>query len=111
MLEKEKRISRSYEYKNIYQHGKKTPGRYIIAFVTPNALKKNRVGIVTSKKVGKAVTRNKAKRQLRAIVQNEWVNLKAGYDFVIVVRKNLPGASFELIKKDFSIVMRKAGLC
>jgi ribonuclease P protein component len=111
MLGKEKRISRSFEYKNIYQRGKKIPGRHIIAFVIPNSLAHNRVGFVTSKKVGKAVTRNKSKRQLRALVQKDWNTLKPGYDMVIVVRRNFPGASFEAIKRDFSIVMRKAGLC
>lgn len=111
MLGKEKRISRSYEYRNVYQQGKKIPGRYIIAFVTPNLTENNRFGIVTSKKVGKAVVRNKAKRQLRAIVKSQWADLGQGYNVVIVVRNSFPGIPFKLIKKDFSIVMRKAGLC
>lgn len=111
MLGKEKRISRSYDYNNVYKNGRKTAGKYIIAFVAPNFMERNRVGFVASKKVGKAVMRNRAKRQLRAIVQNEWSGIKPGYDLVIIVRKNFPDASFDLIKKDFSIVIRRAGLC
>lgn len=111
MFGKEKRISRSYEYNTVYQQGRKTPGRYIIVFVIPNLTDHNRFGFVTSKKVGNAVARNKARRQLRAIVQTEWDTIKPGYDIVVVVRKNFSGTSFDLIKKDFSIVMRKAGLC
>jgi ribonuclease P protein component len=111
MLVREKRISRGYEFRNIYQQGKKVTGKYIIAFVNSNSAELSRFGIVTSKKVGKAVTRNKAKRRLRAIIQQETVNLKAGFDVVIVVRKYFPDASFELIKKDFLKVMGKAGLC
>lgn len=111
MLSKENRISRSAQYSSIYKYGKKTPGRYMIAFVIPNQLENNRFGIVTSKKLGKAVARNKVKRQLRAIVHKGWDKLKPGYDVVIVARKNLPGTSFVLVERDFFIVMRKAGLC
>ena len=111
MLDKEKRICKSRDFKNSYKIGKKIPGRYIIVFVTGNKLGCNRFGIVTSKKVGKAVVRNKAKRQIRAIINNQEKQIKTGYDIVIVVRQKITAAVFALIEKDFRIVMRKANLC
>jgi ribonuclease P protein component len=111
MLSKERRISKGRDYNNIFKNGKKIPGRYIIVFITGNNLGRNRFGIVTSKKVGNAVVRNRAKRQLRAIVKNGWEKVKDGYDIVIVARKNIDGVVYDLLVRDFYIVMRKADLC
>lgn len=111
MLSKEKRINKGRDYNNIFKNGKKIPGRYIIVFITKNSLGRNRCGIVTSKKVGNAVVRNRAKRQLRSIVNNGWEKIKDGHDIVIVARQNINGAVFDLLVRDFYIVMRKADLC
>lgn len=111
MLSKEKRINRGKDYNNIYQNGKKIPGRYIIVFVKENKLGRNRFGIVTSKKVGNAVVRNRAKRQLRAIINNGWDMFNDGHDMVVVARRNIAGVNFDLLVKDFYLVMRKADLC
>ncbi|MEN6460574.1 MAG: ribonuclease P protein component [Syntrophomonas sp.] len=111
MLSKEKRINKGRDYNNSFKNGKKIPGRFIIVFITENNIGRNRCGIITSKKVGNAVVRNRAKRQLRAIVNNAWGKLKEGHDIVIVARQNIDGAAFDLLVRDFYIVMRKANLC
>ncbi|MGI5920333.1 MAG: ribonuclease P protein component [Syntrophomonadaceae bacterium] len=111
MLSKEKRINKGKDYNNIFHYGKKIPGRYIIVFIQENNLGRNRCGIVTSKKVGNAVIRNRAKRQLRAIISNGWETINDGYDIVIVARKNITTAVFNQLVRDFYMVMRKAGLC
>lgn len=111
MLSREKRINRSGQYSEIYNNGKRIPGRYIIVFVKPNLLGITRVGIVTSKKLGNAVTRNRVKRQLRGLIQKDWNVIRPGYDVAVIARKNIPGTAFNLMEKDFYIVMRKAGLC
>ena len=52
-----------------------------------------RVGYTCSKKVGNAVTRNRAKRRLRALARNVMPLLgQAGWDYVLVGR---PGATVE----------------
>lgn len=110
MLHREIRISNGKDYNNIYKHGKKITGRYIIVFFTSNNRNINRFGFVASKKIGNAVIRNKYKRKLRAIVgQGDFK--QTGYDFVIIAKKNITDAEFEDIQKDFNKVFKKAGLC
>lgn len=111
MLNKKFRISSTKEYNNIYNNGKKIQGRYIIAFCQKNSNEYNRFGIVTSKKIGNAVARNRAKRRLRAIVNSSQHEISEGYNIVIIARYNIGNAAFENLKKDFFIIMRKAGLC
>lgn len=83
----------------------------MIFYIRKNEFMYNRFGIVTSKKVGNAVIRNKVKRRIRAIVKNNMNKIATGNDIVIISRKNTANADFALIEKDFLIVMRKAGLC
>lgn len=110
MLSREFRISRSEEYNNIYKKGKKITGKYIIMYIASNNKNINRFGIVASKKVGNAVVRNRAKRLIRACVQNGMENFRTGNDIIVIARYNINQASQEMLDKDLKIGMRKAGL-
>ena len=110
MLAKKYRIKSSKEYNSIYRNGKKVLGKYIIVYILTNKLEYNRFGIATSKKIGKAVIRNKAKRQLRAIISNNMNKLRTSYDIVIVARYKIGSIDYELLKNDFDKVMGKSGL-
>lgn len=111
MINKEFRIRESQQYNNIYQNGRKFLGKCLIVFIVENELGINRFGIVTSKKIGNAVTRNKAKRRLRSLINENRLKLKQGYDIVLVSRPLISKVKYNQIEKDFSIVMRKTGLC
>lgn len=111
MLNKELRIKSGKDYKNIYKSGRRIAGKYIIVYIRKSNILYNRFGIVTSKKVGNAVKRNRVKRKIRAIARNNMDRLDAGNDIVIVCRQNTANAEFKLMEKDFLIVMGKARLC
>lgn len=110
MLGREFRITAAKEYNNIYKNGKKIPGKYMIMFILENTLGYNRFGFVTSKKVGKAVLRNRIKRQLRDLVRRMQPQWKQGYDIVLVVRYRADKVEFDHLKNDLSGFMRKAKL-
>lgn len=111
MLQKKYRVNKSKDYHLIYKKAKRYVSRYVILFVKGNNLEFNRFGIVTSKKIGKAVRRNKIKRQIRAIIMNESSNLKKSFDLVIVSRINIKNAGYYEIYKDLKSVFKKAKLC
>ena len=49
-----------------------------------------RVGFTATKKVGNAVVRNRAKRRMRELAQNQLrQHARAGWDYVLVARANL----------------------
>jgi len=111
MLKKLFRISKSKEYNNTYNGGLKFPGKYLIAYVLTNNLPINRFGIVASKKVGNAVTRNRARRRIRAVAENSTDKLNVGYDIVLIARQGINKVDFNRLEKEFYTVMKKAGLC
>lgn len=111
MLKKEQRINHRKEYNNIYQDGKKIQGRHMVVFAKENTSATSRVGIVASKRVGNAVIRNRAKRRLRALIREMWPTFKANMDIVINARPSISATSYEELRKDLSITLRKAKLC
>lgn len=70
-----------------------------------------RVGFTTSKKVGGAVERNRARRRLRALAA-EILPQKAapGYDLVIIGRRNTLTRAWADLQQDLSTAIRKLDL-
>ncbi len=80
----------------------------MIVFLSENQMDHNRFGIVTSKKIGNAVIRNRAKRQIREAIRKNLHQMQSGYNIVVVARYNIKNIKFELIEKDFLKLLRKA---
>lgn len=86
MLKKENRINRNKDFDRIFKTGQSFYGRILGIKAVKNESELNRFGIIISTKVSKkAVIRNRFKRQLREIIKKEMINLKKGYDLVIIV--------------------------
>jgi len=58
-------------------------------FARPNGLSHSRLGITTTRKLGKAVTRNRARRLVREAYRKNRGDLPLGLDLVFVVRAPL----------------------
>ena len=67
-----------------------------------------RVGIVTSRRVGGAVERNRVRRRLREIVRAERGRLAPGMWLVIVARHRAVGAEFAELRAEWLSLVRRA---
>lgn len=70
----------------------------------------SRVGIVTSKKIGNAVARSRARRLLRESFRLHQRELARTVDLVLVARPSIAGRSFAEVEKDFLRVLHQAHL-
>lgn len=69
-----------------------------------------RVGFTASRKVGGAVQRNRAKRRLRAVVQEVLPALAApGHDFVVIARAQTLVRDFTMLKDDLETGLKRLG--
>ncbi|NUY39536.1 ribonuclease P protein component [Wolbachia endosymbiont of Litomosoides brasiliensis] len=67
-----------------------------------------RVGIVISRKAGKATKRNKTKRRLRVLTRTNILDISnVGYYYIILTHKNIMQASYKNLQKDITICFKK----
>ena len=93
-------IKKNKDYKKIYNRGISLANRYAVIFAMENQLGYSRFGYSVSKKIGKAVVRNKVKRRLKEISKNYVDRLAGGYDYIIIARKGIEKLDFYQIKNN-----------
>ena len=79
-------IKRNNDFLRIYRRGKSVADAHVICYVFPNRQGKVRLGLTTSKKIGNAVRRNRARRVLRAAFREVYPMIKPGFDIILVAR-------------------------
>ena len=84
-----RRVRKRREFEKAYKEGYKVVTPQFALYVRPNGLQASRLGITTTRRLGKAVVRNRARRLVREAYRKNQKALPPGYDFVVVVRKPL----------------------
>jgi ribonuclease P protein component len=69
-----------------------------------------KLGVVTSRKIGGAIERSRARRLLRESFRQHQHELSQPVEFVLVARPSIAGRSFAEVEKDFLATLRRAGL-
>jgi ribonuclease P protein component len=69
-----------------------------------------RLGVVTSKKIGGAVVRNRARRLLREAFRVHQYELAQPVDLVLVARQSIADRGLADVERDLMVTMRRAGL-
>ena len=88
----EEYLTKSAQYTLVYKEGSSWVSSLMVMKVLPNGLSLSRYGFSVSKRVGKAVTRNRVKRLLREILRI--MPLKSGFDIVFIARPAAATADF-----------------
>ncbi len=94
------RLKKPREFSYVYENGEKWVGDYLVLLYTENDLPYSRIGIVVSKKVGRAVVRNKVKRRLREIVRLNREKIPQGLDIVIIAKTKAKMVTFWDLRED-----------
>ena len=70
------------------------------------------VGFTVSRKVGGAVQRTRAKRRLRAIVEDIFSSYAMpGYDYVVIGRRGTLTRPFKALENDLRKALKQLGVC
>ncbi|MGI6679464.1 MAG: ribonuclease P protein component [Dehalobacterium sp.] len=98
-MKKVYRLKSPKDFRLTYSKGKSLVNPYLVLYYRKNKKDTYRIGFSVSKKVGKAVVRNRVKRKLREICRlnaNLFIN---GYDYIFVVRVRSKDASYQKLEK------------
>ncbi len=103
------RLRRRVEFQEVYRRGTKVVGRFLVLFVADGRSAESRYGITVTRRVGNAVTRNRARRRVRELVRGwnggDW----PPFDLVINVRQGCATAEWAELAEDFLACLVRAG--
>jgi ribonuclease P protein component len=88
-------LAKRRDFELVFKKGLSSASKYLVIYARPNELNWNRLGLSVSKKIGKAVTRNRIKRLLREAMRKVLGDFLQYYDFVIVAKKTAPEGKLE----------------
>ena len=100
------RLKKNKAFQYVYRKGHSAACRDLVMLVAPG--RELKVGFSVSKKVGKAVIRNKVKRRLRECFRPLMGDVKTGL-YVIVARPSAARAAFDTLQKDVCYLLKKQG--
>lgn len=79
-------ITSNRDFQRIYRRGRSCVSPGLVTYAVKNKNNNLRIGITTSKKVGKAVSRNRSRRLIRAAFSHLAVDTAQPYDIIFVAR-------------------------
>lgn len=107
-------IKKTKSFKLVYNNGRHVANNLFVMHTIENDTGDNRLGISISKKVGKAVIRNRIRRLIKESFRLKKDKLIKGFDIVIVGRRavsDMPKeGSFIMVDKSIDSLLRRIGL-
>lgn len=114
-MKREFRLRQQKDIQRLRSEGRAHSNRLVVILAAPQTEVEeassgvSRVGVITGKRLGKAVTRNKVRRRLKAVMQQVYCRLPAGWDFLLLARKPIVDASYQEIETAVLTLLRRAG--
>ena len=103
-------LKENYEFRRTYQKGVSAVSPVMVLYCRKNRLGRNRLGLVSSTKLGHAVVRNRLRRRLREIYRLHESRFRTGWDIVVVARSRAVTAEYAELEKAYLSLAGKLGL-
>jgi ribonuclease P protein component len=110
-LSRGSRVTQNRDFIRIRQEGERLAQGCLVA--NWNMLPEGaspRLGVVTSRKIGGAVQRTRARRLLRESFRLHQHDFARPFELILVARNSIVGKKFADVEKDFLTSLRRAGL-
>ena len=103
-------LRRNGEFGRVYARGKSYVNPALVLYVLKTKSKRTRVGLTATKKVGHAVQRNRARRVMKAAIDEHLDYNIGGYDLVFVARGITPHLKSWQLSEVVAKLFAQAGL-
>jgi ribonuclease P protein component len=107
----DQRIKRGRDFQRARETGRRiVSGCLIFNWVEIGPGHAARIGVITTKKLGGAVVRSRARRLLREVFRLNQAQFERPVDLVLVARSSIIAKKYSGVEADFRSAARKAGL-
>jgi len=103
-------LKRNNDFRRLYSRGRFFLSPVLVTYVMKNRRDEVRIGITSSKKIGKAVVRNRSRRVIREAYRELSSQVKPGYDIVFVARGKTPFVKSTEILRVMKKELKEAGV-
>jgi len=107
-MRRQLRLRRRKDFDAVFRRGRAWANDLLVLRSLPNHLDHNRYGFITSKRLGKAVVRNRVRRRLREAVRS--LPARPGWDVVISAKTPAAEADFHRLRRAVAALMSRAGI-
>jgi ribonuclease P protein component len=108
---KTRRLTRISEFAHVKQRGHPERGKFmVLGTLAVQNSGASRVGFVTSRRLGRAVVRNRVRRRLREIVRKHQHDLREDFWIVLVARRDAPKASYRALEDEWLRLAKRASI-
>lgn len=97
-MQRSLRLWRGDDFARLRREGRAYRHALLVLSVAPGERAHNRYGFITSRRLGKAVVRNRARRLLREGVRRLHPGLRQGYDMVVIARHPIVGQPYHAVE-------------
>jgi ribonuclease P protein component len=109
-MKRQYRLRRNSDFQRVRRLGKFHASPLMVLAFLQNELDHSRFGFVVSKRLGKAVRRNKIKRRMREATRLRLSKIKPGFDLIFIARKPVVKGCYAEIEHTLEYLLRKANL-
>jgi ribonuclease P protein component len=107
-MDRRHRLTGRKSFSNVFGQSPVWSNNLLVVRALPNRSEDSRYGFVVSKRVGKAVLRNRVRRRLREGVKS--LNVPGGWDIVVTARPPAAKAPFSSLRDALRSLFLRAGL-
>jgi ribonuclease P protein component len=98
-MERRYRLVHSSRFRQVYRDGRSLVHPLLVLRALDNGLPYSRFGFVVSKRIGKAVERNRVKRLMREAMRAKRADVPCGLDVVLIARTPIVHVAFQDIRE------------
>lgn len=110
-LPKSRRLLNGSDFAKVRVDGRRfAQGCVVINWLPTESGRPWRLGIITTKALGSAVVRNRARRRIREAFRRQQAVIVRPADIVLIARASVRDAGFDRVCNDLATALRKAGL-
>lgn len=109
-MQRRLRLHLNKDFQRVKQLGEMKRHPDMMISYMPNAKEHNRYGIITNKRLGNAVKRNRTRRLIREAIRQQHPTMKQGYDIIFIARPPIVGQPLSHFQRIIHNLSRRATL-